>query len=187
MPKTHYRSAINNAIDWKECTYRNPLIIFHNWFMQNVLYMGYFGIFCNASCPPGRFGKRCGGIYSSNCTAEYCNHVSECLLTTKTTTQMTSSGKGQNIMNLMRPKLVWKKKLITNNKASFSADPKVYKSNAWEDKGWHKLKETIVTCTVMIVKSFEVHIKYELYICDEITKHSAVILRLQCLQTCSNN
>lgn len=52
---------------------------------------GYFGTFCNESCPPGRFGHRCGGRCSPECSDKYCNHVSGCHLLTKNTTQLTVS------------------------------------------------------------------------------------------------
>lgn len=54
---------------------------------------GYFGTFCNESCPPGRFGNRCGGRCYPKCTDEYCNHVSGCHLIIKNTIQLTVSGK----------------------------------------------------------------------------------------------
>lgn len=93
---------------------------------------GYFGRFCNKSCPPGRFGHRCGGDCSPECTDEYCNPVSGCHLTTQNTTKLTVSGKGQKI------KSMWDQNKLNNlininTKPNFSTDPKVYACIAWED------------------------------------------------------
>lgn len=63
--------------------------------------LGYFGKFCNESCPPGRFGYRCGGWCAPECTAEYCNPVTGCHLISKTPTQLTMSGKEQKIKSIL--------------------------------------------------------------------------------------
>lgn len=41
---------------------------------------GYFGKFCNKSCPLGKFGDRCGGKCFPRCTNEFCDPVKGCLL-----------------------------------------------------------------------------------------------------------
>lgn len=53
---------------------------------------GYFGPYCNISCPIGTFGDRCGGSCFPECTDVYCDPVKGCIyITGKRTT--TSSGK----------------------------------------------------------------------------------------------
>lgn len=58
-----------------------------------------------------------------------------------------------------------------------------------KDKGGHKLKETISTCTVKIVNTLELHMNCKFQMVDKITWHSAVIymIRWQCLQKCNDN
>lgn len=38
---------------------------------------GYFGPFCNSTCPPKSFGAECGG-YCVKCSVEECDHVHGC-------------------------------------------------------------------------------------------------------------
>lgn len=41
--------------------------------------IGYFGQFCNISCPPGAFGQLCGGLCSPTCTDQDCDHIIGCV------------------------------------------------------------------------------------------------------------
>lgn len=41
--------------------------------------IGYFGQFCNISCPPGAFGKLCGGLCSPTCTDQDCDYIIGCV------------------------------------------------------------------------------------------------------------
>ena len=40
--------------------------------------LGYYGEFCNLTCPPGLFGISCGGICLPTCALENCHHVHGC-------------------------------------------------------------------------------------------------------------
>ena len=52
---------------------------------------GYYGSFCNITCPPGSFGAGCAGYCPSTCLHNYCHHVYGCLKnTTEQTTKITS-------------------------------------------------------------------------------------------------
>lgn len=54
---------------------------------------GYFGPYCNISCPIGTFGDRCGGSCFPECTNEFCDPVKGCFYVTRKMRQTTSLGK----------------------------------------------------------------------------------------------
>ena len=52
---------------------------------------GYYGSFCNITCPPGSYGAGCAGYCPSTCLHNYCHHVYGCLKNiTEQTTKITS-------------------------------------------------------------------------------------------------
>lgn len=54
--------------------------------------IGYYGEFCNLTCPPGLFGVGCGGECLPMCSVENCHHVHGCKVYV-TTVKSTKEGK----------------------------------------------------------------------------------------------
>nr|XP_022290647.1 uncharacterized protein LOC111102271 [Crassostrea virginica] len=54
---------------------------------------GYFGDFCNRTCPAGRYGPLCGGVCTPKCSVKKCHHVYGCGERNTTTVQAMVSGK----------------------------------------------------------------------------------------------
>ncbi|XP_078315699.1 uncharacterized protein LOC144620034 [Crassostrea virginica] len=57
---------------------------------------GYYGDFCNRTCPSGSYGPRCGGMCTPKCSAKTCHHVYGCPEIHKTTVQEMTSAIGKN-------------------------------------------------------------------------------------------
>ena len=57
--------------------------------------IGYYGSFCNISCPPGTFGIGCAGICSLLCPTADCHHKFGCLPRSSSVFQTTDSGSNQ--------------------------------------------------------------------------------------------
>lgn len=76
---------------------------------------GYFGQFCNESCPQGRFGDKCDSRCYPKCTEIYCHHVAGCQNTNVTTTGRTLPGKHCTIqvMKICIAKYCWCKIICT--------------------------------------------------------------------------
>lgn len=55
---------------------------------------GYYGLYCNQSCPNGTFGDECAGRCPLGCDNKDCNHVTGCKKYTNNTTpkMLTTSG-----------------------------------------------------------------------------------------------
>ncbi|XP_078315704.1 uncharacterized protein LOC111099858 [Crassostrea virginica] len=53
---------------------------------------GYFGDFCNRTCPAGRYGPLCGGVCTPKCSVKQCHHVYGCPENHATTVQAMTSG-----------------------------------------------------------------------------------------------
>ena len=61
--------------------------------------LGYFGAFCNVTCPPGTFGRGCAGNCSEVCPFENCHHVFGCPPGSSNVLKPTQSGSEQ-LLNL---------------------------------------------------------------------------------------
>ncbi|XP_078335226.1 uncharacterized protein LOC111100057 [Crassostrea virginica] len=56
---------------------------------------GYFGSFCNLTCPRGTFGRDCGGNCSGLCPFESCHHEFGCTTGSSSVLKTTESGEKQ--------------------------------------------------------------------------------------------
>lgn len=49
-----------------------------NFFIHTACNSGFYGPLCDLPCPPGAFGKNCGGVCSPTCPDEICDRIHGC-------------------------------------------------------------------------------------------------------------
>lgn len=86
---------------------------------------GYFGKFCNKSCPLGKFGDRCGGKCFPRCTDEYCDPVNGCLLPViiEKPKHTTFPSKRYKSLNTVKKKICYKKYILNCLRVPLSGIP----------------------------------------------------------------
>ena len=106
---------------------------------------GYYGSYCNTTCPTGTFGDKCAGVCFPNCSSETCHNVYGCLERSTAKTQVTSGkvviiSHGHNLHFLKENRTGWMiSRLINLSVFSRRISPFYKSSNTGHKRLWRKL------------------------------------------------